>query len=58
MSEVFILYLPDPAQQNRVSVLFAFLPRGQRLYIVVNGPSTNRKLIGQELTDVEEIRKA
>lgn len=39
-------------------MLLAFLPGGQRLYIVVNGPLTNRKLIWQELTDVVEIREA
>lgn len=38
-------------------MLLAFLPGGQGLYIVVNGPSTNRKLIWQELTDVVEIRE-
>lgn len=37
-------------------MLLAFLPGGQKLYIVVNGPSTNRKLIWQELTYVVEIR--
>lgn len=44
--------------KTRVYVLLAFLPGGQRLYIVVNGPLTNRKLIWQELTDVVEIREA
>lgn len=44
--------------KNRVYVLFAFLPGAQRLYIVVNGPSTNRKLIWQELADAVEIREA
>lgn len=44
--------------KTKVYVLLAFLPGGQRLYIVVNGPSTNRKLIWQELTDVVEIREA
>lgn len=39
-------------------MLLAFLPGGQRLYIVVNGPLTDRKLIWQELTDVVEIREA
>lgn len=39
-------------------MLLAFLPGGQRLCIVVNGPLTDRKLIWQELTDVVEIREA
>lgn len=39
-------------------MLLAFLPGGLRLSIVVNGPSTNRKLIWQELTDVVAIRGA
>jgi len=41
-----------------VCALLAFLPQGQGFYIVVNGPSTNRKLIWQELTDDVEIREA
>lgn len=44
--------------KTREYVLLAFLPGGRGLSIVVNGPSTNRKLIWQELTDVVEIRGA
>lgn len=43
---------------KRVYVLLAVLPGGQGLYILVNGPATNRKLIWQELIDVVEIREA